>query len=57
MKTNYLNNNIYRLITPPCVAILVYLLMLLIFDRLAEISNNFSPEELIFLMGGYCNFI
>ncbi|WP_321298102.1 histidine kinase [Marinifilum fragile] len=50
MKTNYLNNNIYRLITPPCVAILVYLLMLLIFDRLAEISNNFSPEELIFLM-------
>lgn len=50
MKANYLNNNIYRLITPPCVAILVYLLMLLIFDRLAEISNNFSPEELIFLI-------
>ncbi|RKE04939.1 histidine kinase [Marinifilum flexuosum] len=50
MKTSYLNNNIYRLITPPCVAILVYLLMLLIFDRLTEISNNFSPEELIFLI-------
>jgi hypothetical protein len=50
MKANYLNNNIYRLLAPPIVAILVYLLMLLIFDRLSEISNNFSPEELIFLV-------
>lgn len=50
MKTNYLNNSIYRLLAPIVVAILVYLLMLLIFDRLSEISNNFSPEELIFLV-------
>lgn len=50
MKTNYLNNNIYRFLAPPIVAILVYLLMLLVFDRLSEINNNFSPEELIFLV-------
>ncbi|WP_421919238.1 histidine kinase [Marinifilum sp.] len=50
MKSNYLNNQFYRLITPPVIAILVYLLMLLIFDRLTDISNNFSPEELMFLI-------
>ncbi len=31
------------------VAVFVYLLILLIFDRLSEIANNFSPEELVFL--------
>ena len=50
MKTNYLNHPLYRMIAPPLVAMFVYLLILLIFDRLSEITNNFSPEELIFLV-------
>ena len=49
MKTNYLNHILYRIFAPPVVAVFVYLLILLIFDRLSEISNNFSPEELLFL--------
>jgi len=32
------------------VAILAYLLVLLIFDRLSEIGNNFTPEEVILLI-------
>nr|WP_320119408.1 histidine kinase [uncultured Marinifilum sp.] len=50
MKVSYLNNVLYRILIPPVVSVLVYLLMLLVFDRLSEISNNFSPEELFFLM-------
>lgn len=50
MKTNYLNHTIYRIFAPPLVAVFVYLLILLIFDRLSEITNNFSPEELLFLV-------
>ena len=49
MKTSYLNHILYRIFAPPVVAVFVYLLILLIFDRLSEISNNFSPEELLFL--------
>ncbi len=49
MKTNYLNHILYRIFAPPLVAVFVYLLILLIFDRLSEITNNFSPEELAFL--------
>ncbi|WP_321316799.1 histidine kinase [Labilibaculum sp.] len=49
MKTNYLNHLLYRICAPPLVAVFVYLLILLIFDRLSEIGNNFSPEELLFL--------
>lgn len=49
MKTNYLNHILYRIFAPPLVAVFVYLLILLIFDKLSEIGNNFSPEELIFL--------
>ncbi|MDM8158319.1 histidine kinase [Labilibaculum sp. K2S] len=49
MKTNYLNHLFYRIFAPPLVAVFVYLLILLIFDRLSEIGNNFSPEEVLFL--------
>ncbi|PKQ69522.1 hypothetical protein BZG01_00920 [Labilibaculum manganireducens] len=49
MKTNYLNHLLYRIFAPPLVAVFVYLLILLIFDRLSEIGNNFSPEEVLFL--------
>ena len=50
MKTNFLNSPLYRILTPSLVSGLVYLLMLLVFDKLSEIDNNFSPEEFIFLM-------
>jgi hypothetical protein len=50
MKAQYLNHILYRIFAPPLVSIVVYLLVLLIFDRLSEISNNFSPEEMFFLM-------
>ncbi|MFA8437020.1 MAG: histidine kinase [Marinifilaceae bacterium] len=50
MKTRFLDHIIHRLFTPPVIAILVYLLVLLIFDRLSEIANNFSPEEIILLI-------
>lgn len=49
MKTNYLNHILYRIFAPPLVAVFVYLLILLIFDKLSEIGNNFSPEELVYL--------
>lgn len=49
MKANYLNHILYRIFAPPLVAVFVYLLILLIFDKLSEIGNNFSLEELVFL--------
>lgn len=49
MKVKFLNNPLHRILTPIVVAILVYLLVLLIFDRLSELLENFSPEEFLFL--------
>lgn len=50
MKSNYLNNPLYRLFAPPLVAIFLYLLILLINDQLSELNNNFRPEEMVFLI-------
>ncbi|MCT4614116.1 MAG: histidine kinase [Marinifilaceae bacterium] len=50
MKTNYLNNPFFRIFSAPITAFIVYLFILLISDRLDEISNNFNPTELLVLV-------
>ena len=50
MKTKYLNQSLYRIFTPLVAGIFVYILLLLVFDRLSEIINNFQPDELGFLI-------
>ncbi|MCZ4695064.1 hypothetical protein DWB61_09055 [Ancylomarina euxinus] len=50
MKTKYLNQSLYRIFAPLIAGLFVYILLLLVFDRLSEIINNFQPDELAFLI-------
>jgi sensor histidine kinase YesM len=50
MKTKYLNQSLYRIFAPLVAGLFVYMLILLVFDRLSEIINNFQPDELVFLI-------
>lgn len=50
MKTKYLNQTLYRIFAPLVAGLFVYMLILLVFDRLSEIINNFQPDELVFLI-------
>ncbi|MGZ2368371.1 histidine kinase [Ancylomarina sp. YFZ004] len=50
MKTKYLNQSLYRIFAPLVAGLFVYVLILLVFDRLSEIINNFQPDELVFLI-------
>lgn len=50
MKTQYLNQALYRIFAPLAAGLFVYMLILLVFDRLSEIINNFQPDELVFLI-------
>ena len=50
MKTKYLNQSLYRIFAPLVAGLFVYILLLLVFDRLSEIINNFQPDELGFLI-------
>ena len=50
MKTKYLNQALYRIFAPLVAGIFVYILILLVFDILSEIINNFQPDELVFLI-------
>jgi len=50
MKTKYLNQSLYRIFAPLVAGLFVYMLILLVFDRLSEIVNNFQPDELVFLV-------
>jgi len=50
MKTKYLNQSLYRIFAPLVAGMFVYILILLVFDRLSEITNNFRPDELVFLI-------
>ncbi len=50
MKTKYLNQTLYRIFAPFVAGLFVYMLILLVFDRLSEIINNFQPNELVFLI-------
>jgi len=50
MKTKYLNQSLFRIFAPLVAGLFVYMLILLLFDRLSEIINNFQPDELVFLI-------
>jgi len=50
MKTKYLNQSLYRIFAPLVAGLFVYILLLLVFDRLSEIVSNFQPDELVFLI-------
>lgn len=50
MKTKYLNQTLYRIFAPLVAGLFVYMLILLVSDRLSEIINNFQPDELVFLI-------
>tara|TARA_R110001583_G_scaffold16041_2_gene65107 strand:- start:4431 stop:5471 length:1041 start_codon:yes stop_codon:yes gene_type:complete len=50
MKIKYLNQALYRIFAPLVAGVFVYMLILLVFDRLSEIINNFQPDELVFLI-------
>ena len=50
MKTKYQNQTLYRIFAPLVAGMFVYMLLLLVFDRLSEIVNNFQPDELVFLI-------
>ncbi len=50
MKTQYLNQSLYRIFAPLVAGLFVYMLLLLVFDRLSEIINNFQPDELVFMI-------
>lgn len=50
MRTKYQNQTLYRIFAPVVAGMFVYMLLLLVFDRLSEIVNNFQPDELVFLI-------
>ncbi len=50
MKTKYINQSLYRIFAPLIAGLFVYMLILLVFDRLSEIINNFQSDELIFII-------
>lgn len=49
MKTNwYINNYSFRIASPILVGIIAYLLILIFFDSVSDLSNNFFSREVLF---------
>ena len=47
----FIHNIVFRIVTPPLFGILVYVLVLLIFDSLDQLSDNFFSQEVLLNMG------
>ena len=47
MKKIFLNNNVFRLVTPPLYGTIIYILILLIFDSLDQLTDSFFSREVL----------
>ena len=48
MKGSFINNSLFRVVTPTIYGVIVYVLILLIFDSIKQLSQNFFSFEVIF---------
>lgn len=48
MKSSFINNSLFRVVTPTFYGIIVYVLILLIFDSIKQLSENFFSFEVFF---------
>lgn len=48
MKSSFINNSLFRVVTPTIYGVIVYVLILLIFDSIKQLSENFFSFEVIF---------
>ena len=51
MKHTFIDNIFFRIICPPMYGAVVYLLMLMVFDNLSQLEENFLQEELWICIG------
>jgi hypothetical protein len=51
MQKPFYNNIIFRLAAPPLLGVVVYFLVLMFFDSLSMISDNFFSREILFTIG------
>jgi hypothetical protein len=48
MKSSFINNSLFRIVTPTIYGVIVYVLILLIFDSIKQLSQNFFSFEVMF---------